>query len=84
MNGFNVDFPYEIGTFLSTIKDGEKHIDKLDEYIIDENGISVILELDTLIDPRKSIRIPMERFLADWHVVNKSNDSIYLIQKNKK
>jgi len=81
MNNLNVDFPYPIGTYLSKEQDGITHVDQLYEYILDKNGISVIVVLDALTCPRLSTRINMDNFLSNWTEVKKSNDKVYSKQK---
>lgn len=66
MNNTNFTVPYPIGTYLTKNIDGTNHLDQVDKYIIDENGVSVILTLDVETDPRLSIPISVEDLLENW------------------
>ena len=66
MNRFNIEFPYPIGTYLSKKENGIVHIDQVCEYIVDRNGISVVVILDALSAPRLSTRIDINRFVNNW------------------
>ncbi len=51
---FNIEIPYPIGTYLKKIENGQEHLDKVVKYIITEQGLFVILQLDVNKDPRLS------------------------------
>lgn len=82
-NSFNVEFPYPIGTYLSKEEDGVTRIDQLYEYVIDKNGVSVVVILDALTNPRLSVKIDMDVFLNNWAEAKKPNDKVYSKQKNR-
>ena len=73
MKGFNYEFPYPIGTYLSKVEDGITHVDQLHEYVIDKTGVSVVLKLDALTAPRLSTKINMEIFINNWTEVEKES-----------
>ena len=81
MNGFNVEFPYSIGTYLSKVEDGTVHIDQVYQYIIDAKGISVIVMLDVFTSPRLSTPIELEAFMNNWEVFKQTEDLDYLINR---
>lgn len=66
MNDFNVNFPYQIGTYLTKEENGNMHIDQIFSYYLDKDGIYAILILDVLKDPRLSTKIKIEKLLNDW------------------
>lgn len=62
-----IKIPYPIGTVLSTRKNGEWKNDKIHHYIIDNEGLKVILLLDYGEDnARLSVPIPVERLNKEW------------------
>ena len=62
-----IKIPYPIGTVLSTRKNGEWKNDKVHHYIIDNEGLKVILLLDYGEDNiRLSVPIPVERLNKEW------------------
>ena len=62
-----IKIPYPIGTVLSTRKNGEWKNDKVHHYIIDNEGLKVILLLDYGEDNvRLSVPIPAERLNKEW------------------
>lgn len=62
-----IKIPYPIGTVLSTRKNGEWKNDKVHHYIIDNEGLKVILFLDYGEDNvRLSVPIPVERLNKEW------------------
>ena len=68
--------PYPVGTYLTTEENGKLHIDQVLKYIIDSDGLSVILTLDALSNPRSSIKININNLLANWNIYNKSQSKI--------
>lgn len=76
MNNYNINFPYKIGTYLSKEEDEVTHIDQLHEYVLDKNGLSVILLLDALTDPRLSSKISINTLVTNWTEVNISNNNV--------
>ena len=81
MYDLNVEFPYPIGTYFSKTEGSITHVDQLYEYIIDRNGISVVVVLDAFTDPRLSTRIGLDSFVANWTELNISNDMVCAKQK---
>ena len=67
-NKNNVILPYPVGSYVTTKEDGILHIDQIHQYVYDRNGLGVILELETLSDPRLSTRIAIEEFLTNWTI----------------
>lgn len=62
-----IKIPYPIGTVLSTRKNGEWKNDKVHHYIIDNEGLKVILFLDYGEDNvRLSVPISIERLNKEW------------------
>ena len=66
MNSVFFTVPYAIGTKLTKNVDGQNHIDQVHKYVIDEKGISVILMLDVLGNPRLSSEIRIEDLVKNW------------------
>lgn len=70
-----IKIPYPIGTVLSTRKNGEWKNDKVHHYIIDNEGLKVILLLDYGEDNvHLSVPIPVERLNKEW-VLTPTHDS---------
>lgn len=69
----NIIYPYPVGTYLCKEEYGIKHIDKVEEYVL--NGVKnyVILVLDVLKEPRLSTPIDIDSLLKEWSKVD-SND----------
>lgn len=66
-HGNLIKIPYPIWTVLSTRKNGEWKNDKVHHYIIDNEGLKVILFLDYGEDNvRLSVPIPVERLNKEW------------------
>lgn len=63
---FNIEIPYPIGTYLKKIENGQEHLDKVVKYIITEQGLFVILQLDVNKDPRLSREISVNDLLNNW------------------
>lgn len=66
MNDVDFKVPYSIGTYLVKEEDNRKHVDQVHEYIIGKDGISTILMLDVLENPRLSNKISIEDLLKNW------------------
>lgn len=67
--------PYPVGTYLSTKENNQLHIDKIYQYIIDKDGLGVILVLDVLNDPRLSIKISIDKLLNNWNIYDLSKNN---------
>ena len=78
----NVDLPYPIGTYLIKDEDGIIHVDQVHEYIIGREGVSVILLLDALTDPRLSTKISINYLINDWTEYKKSSDNYSNVKKH--
>ena len=65
---------YPIGTEVLENGYDLPRIDTIAEYIIDKNGMSVVLTLDAYIRPRLSRRISLEEFCEDWTVIKKAKE----------
>ena len=74
MKSFNVEFPLPIGTYVSKEEDGVVHVDQVYQYIIDTNGIFVVIMLDTLTSPRLSTPIQLDAFINNWDELKQLDD----------
>lgn len=66
MENLNYTVPYLIGTYLIKSEDGINHLDQVNKYVIDKDGLSAILILDVEINPRLSIPISIGDLLQNW------------------
>ena len=66
----NYTIPYKVGSNVSRIENGKKHIDQIYEYVIDKSGLSVALMLDVNSDPRLSSLIDIKYFMNNWTLEN--------------
>ena len=82
MNDININLPYPIGTYLIKDEAGVIHIDQIYEYIIGREGISAILLLDALTDPRLSTKISINYLINDWTEYKKSSDNYSNVKKH--
>ena len=57
MMNITIDIPYPIWTYVKKEENGVEHIDQIHEYILDKNGLSVILMLEVTKNPRLSMKI---------------------------
>ena len=80
MNSFNVELPYQIGTYVSKVEDGIVHIDQVYQYIINTNGVSIVVMLDALTSPRVSTPIDINAFMSNWEELKQTEDLDYLIK----
>jgi len=78
MNNKFFSIPYPIGTYLIKNENGVQHLDQVNRYILDEKGLSVILTLDALKEPRLSTEISVDRLLENW----KEAQNIFLTGNN--
>lgn len=72
MMNITIDIPYPIGTYVKKEENGVEHIDQIHEYILDKNGLSVILMLEVTKNPRLSMKIEINELLNKWNVVEES------------
>ena len=61
----NVSLPYEIGTVLKNVRDGNEYHDKVHHYIVGHK-IQVVLELCYDTNPRLSVPIDMQKLKNEW------------------
>ncbi len=61
-----INVPYDIGTYLIKEENGQSHLDQINKYIFDANGLSVILILDVETNPRLSTEIKITDLLKNW------------------
>lgn len=66
MKNISYTMPYPIGTYLTKREDGIIHLDQVNKYVIDKDGLSAILTLDVEINPRLSIPISIGDLLQNW------------------
>jgi len=66
MRNEKIIIPYSVGTYLDRIKDGKRHVDKVDKYIINEHGIFVVLMLDARENYRALKKISIEEFNNEY------------------
>lgn len=72
-SGFSKVFPYPIGTYVQTETSSGTHVDQICEYIVDDEGVSVILILEALKKTRRlSNRISIDRLLEKWTLYNRT------------
>lgn len=67
----NYKIPYEIGTDLIRKNENGKHIDQVYQYIIDKQGLSVILMLDVYSMARLSPMISINELILNWDLTEK-------------
>ncbi len=66
MNNINFSVPYAVGTYLVKNIDGTNHLDQVNKYVIDKDGISAILMLDVETNPRLSTAISIDDLSQNW------------------
>lgn len=64
--GVNYQVPYSVGSYVVKDADGIRHLDQIHSYVIDGEGISVVLILDVFCDARLSTKIKLEDFNGFW------------------
>ena len=59
-------FPYHIGTYVVCVENGNLRVDKVSDYIVNKDGIFVVLTLDALTSPRTSAPVMLDKFNETW------------------
>lgn len=77
MNNFNVEFPYPVGSYLTKEENRKTHIDQVEEYTIDKNGIHTYLILDVFSNPRSSKKIDIDDLVNNWKIYEQQNNKGY-------
>lgn len=62
-----VCLPYPVGTILATKVNDRWQNDKIDHYIVDNNGLKVVLILNCDKQPRLSTPISIDRLNKNWY-----------------
>ena len=84
MKNITINIPYPVGTYLITEENGVEHIDQIYEYVLDKNGLSVILKLEVFTKPRLSTRIDLIELLNKWNLFDKTiSTNNYIPEKQK-
>ena len=70
MENNNFSVPYPIGTYLVKIENGQKHLDRVERYVISQFGIFAVLMLDVDKEPKYSTNISIAELVDNWMVDN--------------
>ena len=66
MNSVFFTVPYPIGTYLTKNVNGQNQTDQVFKYVIDNNGIAVVLMLDVNGNSKLSDEIRIEDLITNW------------------
>ena len=83
MKEVNITLPFPVGTYLSKVENGEKHVDQVYEYIIEKDDSYAILVLDVFSNPRLSTKVSNEKLVNEWVPYEPVNTEDYaMVMKN--
>ena len=70
MENNNFSVPYPIGTYLVKMENDQKHLDRVERYVISQFGIFAVLMLDVDKEPKYSTNISIAELVDNWMVDN--------------